>query len=102
VSDFALMTLLKSSRDFCSGWGRVNTSTGERSGLLLKASLKEVPLEGCKDIYKSINLSQLPDNLQPTQMCASNHIHSDACQVLISKLSVVNTLLKAYIVEIGR
>ena len=65
------------------GWGRQSTATNEKSSWLMKAKLFEVPLNECSDIYKEINLSQLPENLRRTQLCASNSQDGkimDACQ----------------------
>jgi hypothetical protein len=49
----------------------------------MKASLNELPLSECREIYKGINLAQLPENLKQSQLCASNVKDGkvlDACQ----------------------
>lgn len=66
----------------------MSTETNEKSPWLLKASLSEVPLADCREIYKTINLSQLPENLLQSQLCASNIIDGkilDACQGRLMK-----------------
>jgi len=66
-----------------SGWGRLDTITNRKATWLMKAGITELPLTECREIYKTINLSQLPDNLLQTQLCASKNIDGkviDACQ----------------------
>jgi hypothetical protein len=51
--------------------------------------LNEIPLAECRDTYKGINLSQLPENLRQSQLCASNTKDGkilDACQGLFQDL----------------
>lgn len=49
----------------------------------MKASLSEVPLSECGEIYRTIKLSQLPENVLQSQLCASKVEDDkvfDACQ----------------------
>lgn len=68
---------------FIRGWGRIDTSTQDKSKWLLKANISEVPLSACQESYKSIQLSQLSEGLVQSQLCATSSIHGkvvDACQ----------------------
>lgn len=61
----------------------MSTETNEKSNWLMKANITELPLTECRNIYEVLNLSQLPDNLQQSQLCASQTIDGkiiDACQ----------------------
>lgn len=51
---------------------QTNTETREKAAWLQKAEIFEIPLEECKSIYGGLNLSQLPDNLLPSQLCANS------------------------------
>lgn len=65
------------------GWGRLDTITNQKATWLMKAGITELPLAECREIYKTINLSQLPDNLLQSQLCASKNVDGkviDACQ----------------------
>lgn len=66
-----------------SGWGRISANTQEKSSWLQKANLSEVALTECREIYNGIRLTQLPDSLLQSQLCASRIEGEkvfDACQ----------------------
>jgi secreted trypsin-like serine protease len=66
-----------------TGWGRTNATTQEKSSWLLKAEVHEVPLTECRETYSTFPLTQLPDNLVQSQLCATNQKDGkvlDACQ----------------------
>lgn len=95
----------KSQSLFITGWGLVsftkmhklrnlyesyqillqtNTTTREKATWLQKAEIFEVPLTECNEIYAGINLQQLPENLLPSQLCATSTTKEgkilDGCQ----------------------
>ena len=51
---------------------------------MMKAFLRELPLEECRAKYLPTGLSKIPDNLRQTQMCATGSTPDgstiDACQ----------------------
>lgn len=49
----------------------------------MKANITEVPLDNCREQFQVLKLSQLPDNLLQSQLCATNSKDGniiDACQ----------------------
>lgn len=78
-----VFTFIALKYDFFRGWGRIDTSTQDKSKWLLKANISEVPLSACQESYKSIQLSQLSEGLVQSQLCATSSMHGkvvDACQ----------------------
>lgn len=69
-----------------SGWGVKNTTTRERSGVLLKANLTYMGLPECHKQFEPFSwfADELPEGMKPTQLCAIDKLNrADTCQVIV-------------------
>ncbi|XP_070501542.1 serine protease persephone-like [Chironomus tepperi] len=67
-----------------TGFGIIEVQTRQKSTWMMKAFLRELPLDECRAKYLPTGLSKIPDNLRITQMCATGATPDgssiDACQ----------------------